>query len=100
MLHYDLFAISKLLPTVPRIRLSCIFCDEGRWLLVNLFKQMPHTFIIMGDALVMGDVGNNSNYFSFNGLTLNLPYWTKSLSTAQTVVRLNLSIIVKEVALV
>ena len=25
-LHYDLFAISKVLPTVPKIRLSCIFC--------------------------------------------------------------------------
>jgi hypothetical protein len=25
-LHYDLFAISKVLPTVPRIRFSCIFC--------------------------------------------------------------------------
>ena len=26
MLNYDIFAISKVLPTVPKIRLSCIFC--------------------------------------------------------------------------
>ena len=26
MLHYDLFAIIKVLPTVPKIRFSCIFC--------------------------------------------------------------------------
>ncbi len=26
MLHYDLFAISRVLPTVPRIRFSRIFC--------------------------------------------------------------------------
>ena len=26
LVHYDLFAISRVLPTVPRIRLSCIFC--------------------------------------------------------------------------
>jgi hypothetical protein len=26
LVHYDIFAISKVLPTVPKIRLSCIFC--------------------------------------------------------------------------
>ena len=26
MLNYDIFAISKALPTVPKIRLPCIFC--------------------------------------------------------------------------
>ena len=26
LIHYDLFAISRVLPTVPKIRLSCIFC--------------------------------------------------------------------------
>ena len=26
LVHYDLFAISRVLPTVPKIRLSCIFC--------------------------------------------------------------------------
>ena len=26
LVHYDLFAISRVLPTVPRMRLSCIFC--------------------------------------------------------------------------
>ncbi len=26
ILHYDLFAIIKVLPTVPKIRFSCIFC--------------------------------------------------------------------------
>ena len=26
LLHYDLFAISSVLPTVPKIRLSCILC--------------------------------------------------------------------------
>ena len=26
LLHYDFFAISRVLPTVPRIRFSCILC--------------------------------------------------------------------------
>ena len=26
LLHYDLFALSRVLPTVPRMRLSCILC--------------------------------------------------------------------------
>ena len=26
LVHYDLFAISRVLPTVPKMRLSCIFC--------------------------------------------------------------------------
>jgi hypothetical protein len=26
LVHYDLFAISRVLPTVPKIRLSCILC--------------------------------------------------------------------------
>ena len=26
LLHYDLLAISRVLPTVPKIRLSCILC--------------------------------------------------------------------------
>ncbi|MEA3417659.1 MAG: hypothetical protein U9R02_16200, partial [Thermodesulfobacteriota bacterium] len=26
LVRYDLFAISRVLPTVPKIRLSCIFC--------------------------------------------------------------------------
>ena len=26
LIHYDLLAISRVLPTVPRIRLSCILC--------------------------------------------------------------------------
>ena len=26
LVHYDLFAISRVLPTVPRMRFSCIFC--------------------------------------------------------------------------
>ncbi len=26
LVHYDLLAISKVLPTVPRIRFSCILC--------------------------------------------------------------------------
>ena len=26
LVHYDLFTISRVLPTVPKIRLSCIFC--------------------------------------------------------------------------
>ena len=45
--YYDLFAISRVLPTVPKIRLSCIFCtwfplrrsdDNGhstRWMTVH-----------------------------------------------------------------
>ena len=26
LVHYDLFAISRVLPTVPKMRLSCILC--------------------------------------------------------------------------
>ena len=28
LVHYDLFAISRVLPTVPKIRLSCILWQE------------------------------------------------------------------------
>ena len=43
LFHYDLFAISRVLPTVPKIRLSCILCtwlplrrSEDRGLLYSM----------------------------------------------------------------
>ena len=39
-LHYDLFAISKVLPTVPKIRLSCIFCT---WFPLRLSVDRGHS---------------------------------------------------------
>ena len=47
LIHYDLFAISKVLPTVPKIRFSCIFCTPvcvhrtGRWFPLRRSEDTP-----------------------------------------------------------
>ena len=45
MLNYDIFAISKVLPTVPKIRLSCIFCT---WFPLRRSEDRGHS--IKGDV--------------------------------------------------
>jgi len=39
LIPYDLFAISKVLPTVPKIRLSCILCT---WLPLRRSEDRGH----------------------------------------------------------
>ena len=47
LVHYNLFAISKVLPTVPKIRLSCILCPPvcvhrtGRWFPLRRSEDTP-----------------------------------------------------------
>ncbi len=53
LLHYDLFAISKLLPTVPRIRFSCILCT---WF--PLRRSDDKDTLFDGSLSIMGDVGS------------------------------------------
>jgi hypothetical protein len=62
LVHYDLLAISRVLPTVPKIRLSCIFCtwfplrrseDRGhsiRWVTFHpvLDKSLWYSNIVIG----------------------------------------------------
>jgi len=40
LVHYDLFAISRVLPTVPKIRLSCILCT---WFPLRRSEERGHS---------------------------------------------------------
>ena len=62
MLDYDIFAISKVLLTVPKIRLSCIFCtmfpvirseDRGQY----AFRVNGGRCLIFRLSILMGDGG-------------------------------------------
>ncbi len=49
LIHYDLLAISRVLPTVPKIRLSCILCipvcvhRTGRWFPLRRSEDRGHS---------------------------------------------------------
>ncbi len=53
LVHYDLFAISRVLPTVPRMRLSCILCT---WFPLKRSENSQR---------IMGDVGRFVRLFTF-----------------------------------